>query len=439
MRLKRLRTSGVLVLTAMLLVAACTAGDEDATDDTTSGSAATETTPSATGPAPGATDDTIKVGVTYVDTASLVASGLNYDLGEHEAVYTALFDAINADGGINGRQIEPVFAPIDPTNPAPAEEKCVQLTEDEDVFMVIGFFLNDAVLCPVSLHATAVVGGAQNAETAAQAEAPWLTWLPDTDQPEAVTRAFAEAGELDGTVAVYGAERDQVTIDGTVLPVLDELGIEVVETGIMDAPADDPAAVQASVQTIAQSFEASGADTIVIVGASGQDWPSAMAENDSYRPKLLFLEQTGARAFYTNEATTDTSVLEGSLLGGGYGPDQARFEEAAMQECVQIATDAGIEVPSPDEVGDDDPSNQPYQAPFQACPDVYLMQAWLDAAGEDLNYGTLAAAAQGLELVIPGDPETRTFGPFPAGDGNPTAYLFAWDEAAQDYLPVEED
>ena len=294
MRLKRLRTSGVLVLTAMLLVAACTAGDEDATDDTTSDSAATETTPSATGPSPGVTDDTIKVGVTYVDTASLVASGLNYDLGEHEAVYTALFDAINADGGINGRQIEPVFAPIDPTNPAPAEEKCVQLTEDEDVFMVIGFFLNDAVLCPVSLHATAVVGGAQNAETAAQAEAPWLTWLPDTDQPEAVTQAFAEAGELDGTVAVYGAERDQVTIDDTVLPVLDELGIEVVETGIMDAPADDPAAVQASVQTIAQSFEASGADTIVIVGASGQDWPTAMAENDSYRPKLLFLEQPGA-------------------------------------------------------------------------------------------------------------------------------------------------
>ena len=438
MRLKRLRTSGALALAAMVLVVACTAGDDESTSDTTADSATTETTPSATGPAPGVTDDTIKIGVTYVDVASLVASGLNYDLGEHEAVYNALFDAINADGGINGRQIEPVFAPIDPTNPAPAEEKCVQLTEDEDVFMVVGFFLNDAVLCPVSLHATAVVGGGMNAETAAQAEAPWLTWTPDTDQPEAVTRAFAEAGELDGTVAVYGAERDQTTLEDTVLPVLDELGIDVVESGIMDAPADDPTAVQASVQTIASRFEASGADTIVIVGASGQDWPTAMAENESYRPKLLFLEQTGARAFYTNEATTDTSVLEGSLLGGGYGPDQARFEEAAMQECVAIAADAGVEIPSPDEVGDDDPSNQPYQAAFQACPDVDIMRAWIEAAGEDLNYGTLAAAADGLELVVSGDPESRTFGPFPAGDGNPTAYLFAWDEDAQDYLPVEE-
>ena len=437
MRLKRLRRSGALALAAMLLVAACTAGDDEATDDTTADTASTETTPSATGPAPGVTDDTIKIGVTYVDVASLVASGLNYDLGDHEAVYDALFDAINADGGINGRQIEPVYAPIDPTNPAPAEEKCVQLTEDEDVFMVIGFFLNDAVLCPVSLHATAVVGGAQNAETAAQAEAPWLTWTPDTDQPEAVTRAFADGGELDGTVGVYGAERDQVTIDDTVLPVLDELGVDVVETGIMDAPADDPAAVQASVQTIAQRFEASGVDTVVIVGASGQDWPTAMAENDSYRPKLLFLEQTGARAFYTNAATTDTSVLEGSLLGGGYGPDQARFDEAAMQACVQIATDAGVEVPSPDEVGSDDPSNQPYQAAFQACPDVDIMRAWLEAAGEDLNYGTLAAAADGLEVAVSGDPAARTFGAFPAADGNPAAYLFAWDEDEQNYLPVD--
>ena len=121
-------------LALALLVTACTAGDDSTGDDDASGASdttAAPTTPSATGPAPGVTDDTVKVGVTYVDTAALVASGLEYDLGDHEAVYTALFDAINADGGINGRQIEPVFAPIDPTSPAPAEEKCVELTEDD--------------------------------------------------------------------------------------------------------------------------------------------------------------------------------------------------------------------------------------------------------------------------------------------------------------------
>lgn len=436
MGLKRLRRSGALFAAAVLVAAGCTAGDSTDDQAGSSGSTPAETTPSATGPSPGVTDDTIKLGVTFVDTEALVASGLNYDLGDHEAVYTALFDAINADGGINGRQIEPVFAPIDPTAPAPAEEKCVLLTEDEDVFLVTGFFLTDAVTCPVGLHETAVVGGAMTPERLDQAQAPWLTWTPDTDQPAAVIRALSDAGELDGTVAVFSNQRDQDALDGTVLPTLEEAGVDVVETGIVDAPPDDQAAMLANVQTIGERFQAADADTLVIVGLSGQDWPTYMADNTSYRPKLLFLDMTGARAFYTNAATTDTSILEGSLAGGSYGPDQERFDEEAMQECIQTLADQGVETPTPEESGDD-PSNQPYQAAFQACPDVALTQAWLEAAGEDLNYGTLAAAADGLEVHVPGDPATLTFGPPPAADGDPEAYLFEWDPATEGYLPVE--
>jgi hypothetical protein len=55
-----------------------------------------------------------------------------------------------------------------------------------------------------------------------------------------------------------------------------------------------------------------------------------------------------------------------------------------MQECIQTLADQGVETPTPEESGDD-PSNQPYQAAFQACPDVILLQALLEAAGEELN------------------------------------------------------
>ena len=81
------------------------------------------------------------------------------------------------------------------------------------MFLITGFFLNEAVVCPLGVHATAVAGGGMTPERIEQAEAPWLTWLPDTDQPETVTRALAEAGELDGTVGVYAAERDQETME----------------------------------------------------------------------------------------------------------------------------------------------------------------------------------------------------------------------------------
>ncbi len=435
---KRFVKGALAALLAMTLAAACTSGDDSSSSDTTTGGggSSTETTVAATGPAPGVTDDSIKVGVTFVDTEALVASGLNYDLGDHEAVYTALFDAINEDGGINGRQIEPVFAPIDPTSAAPAEAKCVELTEDEDVFVVTGFFLADAVNCVVSTHATAVAGGEMTPERIEGAEAPWITWTPDTDQPEAVLRAMDEQGELDGTVGVWVAERDQAVLDDQVQPLLDELGVEVAATATAVAPADDQAAQQAEQTTIAQNFEAAGVDTVVLIGTSAQGWPTIMAEDTSYRPKLLFLDILGARAFYTNAATTDTTVLEGAVMGGGYGPDQARFDEPAMQECIQTLADQGVETPTPEESGDD-PSNQPYQAAFQACPDVALLRAWLEAAGEDLNYGTLTNAINGLEVSIPGDPEARTYGSPPDADGNPTAYLYTWDEDAQDVVIQE--
>ena len=63
------------------------------------------------------------------------------------------------------------------------------------------------------------------------------------------------------------------------------------------------------------------------------------------------------------------------------------------------------------------------------------MKAWLTAAGEDLNYGTLQAALDtGFEVAVPGDPSPRTYGPAPDSDGSPTAYLFAWDDDAQDLV-----
>ena len=87
-----------------------------------------------------------------------------------------------------------------------------------------------------------------------------------------------------------------------------------------------------------------------------------------------------------------------------------------------------IDTPAPKTVGTD-PSNQPYQAAFQACPDMALTKVVLERAGKNLNYGTLRNAFNGLKITIPGDPGERTYGPRPDLDGNPKAYLFAWDES----------
>ena len=328
------------------MATACTSGDDDAAEGTTTtagdGAAVDDTL---TGPAPGVTDDTIKIGVTYVDTDALASVGLNFVTGDNEAAYQALVDDINEGGGINGRQLEVVFAPIDPTSPTPAEEQCVRLTEDEDVFAVVGFFLTDAVLCEVVTHETAVVGGDMTPERLEQALAPWVTWTPDTDLPVAALQTYDELGALDGNVAVFVNARDQGVLDNQVLPTLDELGVTPVEVGVVDTLPTDQVALAAQVQTIGERFESSGADTIVLVGSSSQDWAVNMSANTSYRPTLLWLDSTGPQAFLVNTSTTDTSILEGSFATGRYGPNQAVYETAAMQECIGRLADRGIETP----------------------------------------------------------------------------------------------
>jgi hypothetical protein len=64
------------------------------------------------------------------------------------------------------------------------------------------------------------------------------------------------------------------------------------------------------------------------------------------------------------------------------------------------------------------------------------LQALLQAAGGNLNYGTLATAINGLKANIPGDPTRRVHGPQEL-DGDARAYLFSWDAAKNDYVRID--
>jgi Periplasmic binding protein len=433
-KLRRLVAIGML---SALTLAACTSNDPEETstdnsDESDEGEGTPDDFADIDGPAPGVTDDSVRIGVNYVDAESLRASGLELDLGDAEAAYQALADEINDAGGIHGRQVELVFAPISPADPSATEAECTRLTEDEEVFIVTGFFLGDSVMCPLEVHDTAVVGGEQSPELVARATAPWITPLVDTEFPAIVTAALHEEGLLDGTVGVFSHTRSQQALDA-VNAELEELGVTPVETGIVDAPADDPAAVAADVEVLEQRFEAAGVDTVLLVGASAQDWPTYKA-NPDYRPDIVSSSLVALQSFTSNEATTDTSVIDGAIAGGVYGPNQAIFE--AMADCIATIEATGADQQSPDEAAASD--SQAFQAAFAACVHIPLTQAWIEAAGPNLNYGTLEAALDaGFEVQLPGDIEPRTYGPSPAADGDPTAYLYTWDESSEAFIRSE--
>jgi hypothetical protein len=380
--------------------------------------------------APGVTADAIKIGVNYVDTNALKASGLNLNLGDYEGSYKALVNAINAKGGINGRKIELTFAPINPVGTAPAQAACLKLTEDVKVFAIVGFFLTTAVLCPVQMHDTAVIGGTQTNEWLAEAKAPWFTTSPGSEIPVKAVNKFHEAGLLTGKVGVFAHVADQGLVDNQVMPELKKLGVDA-EKAILGAPAGDQAAIIAGTRTIAQRFQSEGIKKVLLVGDSSADWFTSM-EGQSYQPQLLISDSTAVQAYLGNASTKNTSQLKDSVEALNYSIGTFDFNEPKMQACFATLKSAGITVNPPNP---SDPNDKSYTGPEDACANLTLLQAILEKAGKDLNYATFRQAGYTLgALDLPGDPNPRHYGPPPATDGDPDVSLLYWDTSKQDFV-----
>ena len=430
-----------LVLVAVLLAAAArTVGDDTSSGDRRAPKPRRRRAhPPRRCPSPGVTEDTIKVGVTYVEVEALQAVGLEFDLGDIEGGYNALVpDQINEDGGINGRQIEPVFAPVDPNSPAPAEEACVRLTEDEDVFIAMGFFLADAVICPVSTHATAVVGGDMSAERLNQAEAPWVSTTPDTDQPEAVLRALDEAGAW---TAPSASSRTRWTRAWWTTRSSRRWRSWASRRPRSASPTPRPETSRPWKPTSAPSPNASSPPV-----STPWSWSAAVAPTGPtpWRPTTA----TGPNS--CSWPTTPSRLLRTVPTPPTHRCSTVRWRAAATDRPRRSSTRPGcrtasppsrppaVEVPAPEDVAAN-PDDQRFFAAFFPCPEVAVLQGWLEAAGEDLNYGALAAALDtGFEVAMPGDrhaPELRHRRPTPTATRPPTSSR--WDEGAQD-LVLEE-
>ncbi|MET0887021.1 MAG: hypothetical protein ABWX92_11290, partial [Mycetocola sp.] len=372
-----------------------------------------------------------KLGITYVDLDA-VREFVDLDQGDYEASYQAVIDSINDDGGINGRMIEPVFAPVSPLGTAPAEEVCVRLTEDEDVFAVVGFFQDDAVLCPVAAHATATIGGVMTEERHDQAKAPWFTTEAGEDSNIDALTAMAENGDLDGKLGVFASIYSEGEVEPT-LEVLSDLGIDPVDTAVLDAPTDDLAAQNAATAVIAERFKTAGVDQILALGSAAVPLANGLAPLD-YRPQLLFTSSVAVGA-YTSGIDPDYSMFEGAVLGS---VNNAVFEEDAMQDCIGILEDAGITgIVDPAPLESSDPN--PFISASAACKNIYLFAAIAEAAGDDLNYGSFQAAGESLGSVhLPGAEDDYEYGPYPALDGNLPMFLWDWNAEDEEFALRED-
>lgn len=366
------------------------------------------------------TKDEIKIGVSYVDLAAVRAAGINRDHGDYEKAYQTVIDDVNAKGGVNGRKIVPVYVGIDPIGTDPAQQACVELTEDEKVFVVIGQFQGDAPICYVEQHETPIVGGAVTAENLARAKAAWYTLDPSEPDLALIVDALAEDGAFKGKVGVAAAAVEESSTEDVVLPALKKNKIKYT-VAINNAPTGDIPAGEAETDAILERFRADGVKTILAVGGSISQIAQRLAETD-YRPRLVSTAQ-GNLAAYVNTQGSDKSVLEGAVTGGpGFEYDDPDL--TACRDMVAEATgNTMVEFPEPGA-----PSYR--TSADTACRYVALFVELAAAAGrKPTTAGFARAARKAGSVTVPGsgsiayDPKTHTFAQ--------PVYLARFDQAEQ--------
>ena len=183
------RAGYVVIVVAALLFAAC-GGD----DDDNGGAKDTTPTSAASGKLAdlghGVTADSIKLGIAVVDYDA-IKDFVDFTRGDQQKTAQVFVDYINENGGVDGRKIDPVYRkypPIPGQEPS-ALSLCTAWTEDDDVFAVLGVFIDfsgDAQLCLTRDHQTIHIGH--------ELEQPWidespagLMLTPDTTKEAAAT------------------------------------------------------------------------------------------------------------------------------------------------------------------------------------------------------------------------------------------------------------
>jgi hypothetical protein len=395
----------VAAVAAVLTAAGCSVTSSSSTAGTPASSGGSSSpAPAATqfgDAAPGVTASTIKIGVAYPDFASLAQYGLNINQGSYPNAYTGLIAKVNAAGGVDGRKIVPVFAKYSLINPAAATQTCVQLTDDDKVFAVLGLFeSNTQALCYAQTHKTAVIGSAISTSDYALAKAPWFAIDHGSDDAALAVDELAASGQLTGKkVAVIALQQDAAAMQQSAIPELKAKGITPAATAVITASVSDSTALGSQVGVAVQKFQASGATAVVIVGGLATEYPPVEART-TYRPVLMFTSASNI-----NSASANSRVSPAVFKNAIAADPATDFADPAQQACIQT-----MEAAYPNLQGKlIDPATvkagQPTLANsvMNACTELALFTDIAGKAGKDLNYSTFQQAGVTLgKTHVPG-------------------------------------
>ena len=244
----------------------------------------------------GITADEIKLGI-LVPTADFGGVDASDTIGDVQALWQAHLDHVNANGGVNGRTVVPVFREFDGLSFDDMRAACVFLTENAKVFAVVnaGGFYGDPILCVTEQHETPYIGQAAGIADAYERSAG--RYFSTSMGKERTLLNFVARMEADGQLAgrkIGILDRDgidKLPVSSALIPALGQLGYTVTHRATI---ADDFSVAQSQIPLEVQEMQRKGVD--LVLPATGFTHGVLFVQNadaQNYRPKYALSDFAG--------------------------------------------------------------------------------------------------------------------------------------------------
>jgi hypothetical protein len=345
--------------------------------------------------------------------------------GEQAKAIKFFVNQINKSGGINGRKINPIITPFDPTNDAQMHALCQQWTQGSPpVFAVIdavGVWHDTYQLCLTQQGHTPLLSAWTTVSSWTKQGSPYLWWTaPDQS---AVLQAVVNWGLSSGRLGqghkfaiVAGDDAaDQAALHQVLLPDLQRAGVTATVKEIAANPSE-AATTNADAPLVVQQLQAAKVTDVLPLIPFNALVPVLQAENtQKYFPSLLLSDY-------------------GSSINGGLGLLPALDGPLNGQEGVTTDTLGGFDDNRPQSQGGYDPGvrscynawHKAYPKPVGTaetafieeqgaiqswCTNVRLFATAAKMAGHNLNRRTFVEAMAKIKNYPGGLAPVWSFGP----------------------------
>ncbi|MGH2806760.1 MAG: hypothetical protein ACRDKT_05735 [Actinomycetota bacterium] len=366
---------------------------------------------------PGVTSDEIKIGIGYAEDTgeanqALGAAGASQ--AGWERAHNAMIDYINANGGIGGRKVVPVFHRLQTVTSEPIDqqdqEACAHWTEDDPVFISNGAWRTENGIACLEKAGTVVMtsNGLRYKSGSFFEKYPHYVEFDGIDNDDHSTLYADSMAKLkffsnDAKLGILSFDDPEYAgpVQNTLIPRLDQLGVEVTDVAFVKRAdnTNESGEMVSQINNAVVRFKGEGITHVMFLdqGANLAFFFMQGAERQQYRPRYGLTTGSGgttmADLLRSGGDEDARAQLHGAVAVGWFPTIDVRSDDlpawatpASQEECYKIMRKGGVNM---------DSANARAQA-LSVCDSHWTMKATLEAAGKVLNQDTFI---RGLDAI----------------------------------------